>query len=111
MRITALLIVSAAILAPGGMARPPSRRRRATPPTQLEELAVTGERTGPGMWRVHRGRCAAVDSRQHLTAAQGHHLALQAGRAGAHRTQRVLVPKPLEIGIVRILWLLVPSAT
>jgi hypothetical protein len=25
------------------------------PPPVMDEVVVTGERTGPGMWRVHRG--------------------------------------------------------
>ena len=75
--------------------------------TQLEDLVVTGERTGPGMWHVHRGSAQAVDIGQHFAIAQGHYLALQAGGAGTRHHQHGAGAQALEIGIVRILWLLI----
>ncbi len=120
MRISTLLIAAAVLLAPGwGRARladnrvPPADNGAAPasaspqPPTQLEELTVTGERTGPGMWRVHRG-----DSQLWILGSISPlprditWRSKQVEQVLA-TTQRVLVPKPLEIGIVRILWLLI----
>jgi uncharacterized protein YbaP (TraB family) len=79
-----------------------------TPAAQvLDEVVVTSDRTGPGMWHVHHGnsqvwilgsmsplpkditwRSKQVD--QVLTG-----------------TNEVLIQKPFEIGIARILWLLI----
>ncbi len=73
----------------------------------MEELVVTGERTGPGMWHVHRGAAQVwiLGSMSPLPkgitwrATQVEKVLDGAGQA--------LVQKPFEIGIARILWLLV----
>lgn len=80
----------------------------ASPPpvTQLEELTVTGERTGPGMWHVRRGTSQLWILGSMSPLPKGitwRSKQVEQVLATAHR---VLVPKPLEIGIVRILWLL-----
>lgn len=73
----------------------------------LDELVVTGERAGPGLWHVHRGAAQlwilgtvsplpknmTWRSRQLEQVLDG--------------TNQVLVAKPFEIGIARILWLLI----
>jgi uncharacterized protein YbaP (TraB family) len=72
----------------------------------LDEVVVTGERAGPGMWRVHRGaanvwilgsisplpRDITWRSKQVETVLES--------------TSQVLVQKPLEISVPRILWTL-----
>jgi uncharacterized protein YbaP (TraB family) len=77
------------------------------PPQALDELVVTGERTGPGMWHVHRGaanlwilgsisplpRDITWRSRQVETVLES--------------TSQVLVQKPFEISVPRILWMLI----
>lgn len=73
----------------------------------MEELVVTGERTGPGMWHVHRGAAQVwiLGSMSPLPkgitwrATQAEKVLSAAGQA--------LVQKPFEIGIARILWLLI----
>ncbi len=73
----------------------------------MEELVVTGERTGPGMWHVHRGAAQVwiLGSMSPLPkgitwrATQAEKVLSGAGQA--------LVQKPFEIGIARILWLLI----
>lgn len=73
----------------------------------MEELIVTGERTGPGMWHVHRGAAQVwiLGSMSPLPkgitwrATQVEKVLDGAGQA--------LVQKPFEIGIARILWLLI----
>ena len=73
----------------------------------MEELVVTGERTGPGMWHVHRGAAQVwiLGSMSPLPkgitwrATQVEKVLDGAGQA--------LVQKPFEIGITRILWLLI----
>ena len=108
MRITTLLIVTAAMLAPGlhgAAAQSPAATQ--SPPAQLEELTVTGERTGPGMWRVHRGSSQLWILGSISPLPQGITWRSKQVEQVLTTTQRVLVPKPLEIGIVKILWLLI----
>ena len=77
------------------------------PPESLDEIVVTSERPGPGMWHVHRGaanvwilgsisplpRDITWRSRQVDSVLQS--------------TSQVLVQKPLEISVPRILWMLI----
>jgi uncharacterized protein YbaP (TraB family) len=77
------------------------------PPTQLEELTVTGERTGPGMWRVHRGNSQLWILGSISPLPKGITWRSKQVEQVLTTTRQVLVPKPLEIGIVRILWLLI----
>ena len=79
----------------------------ADPPPVLDDLVVTGERTGPGMWHVHRGDA-------HLWI-MGSLSPLPKGITWRSRqleellatTNKVVVQKPFDIGIARILWLLI----
>ena len=111
MRITTLLIVAAAMLASGrhGAAAqsPQAAPSMQAPPAQLEELTVTGERTGPGMWRVHRGSSQLWILGSISPLPKGITWRSKQVEQVLTTTQRVLVPKPLEIGIVKILWLLI----
>lgn len=108
MRITTLLIVAAAVLAAGRHeAAAQSQPAARAPPTELEELTVTGERTGPGMWRVHRGNSQLWILGSISPLPKGITWRSKQVEQVLTTTQRVLVPKPLEIGIVRILWLLI----
>lgn len=80
---------------------------RADQPPALDEIVVTAERAGPGMWHVHRGaanvwilgsisplpRDITWRSKQVETVLES--------------TSQVLVQKPLEISIPRILWMLI----
>jgi uncharacterized protein YbaP (TraB family) len=81
--------------------------RAAQTAAPLDEIVVTAERAGPGMWRVHRGaanvwilgsisplpRDITWRSKQVETVLES--------------TSQVLVQKPLEISIPRILWMLI----
>jgi uncharacterized protein YbaP (TraB family) len=117
MRITILLMVASALLAPvwnraasaGNPSAFPSPPDASAPPppTQLDELTVTGERTGPGMWRVHRGDSQLWILGSISPLPKGITWRSTQVEQVLTTTQRVLVPKPLEIGIVRILWLLI----
>ena len=80
---------------------------RAQPPTPvLDELVVSCERTGPGMWHVHRGSAqlwilgsmSPLPKRITWRSTQVERV--------LNETGHVLVQKPFEIGIARILWLL-----
>jgi uncharacterized protein YbaP (TraB family) len=74
---------------------------------QLDELVVTGERTGPGMWHVHRDSAQLWILGSLSPLPKGITWRATQVEQVLGSTNRVLVPKPLEIGIVRILWLLV----
>jgi uncharacterized protein YbaP (TraB family) len=77
------------------------------PPANVDEIVVTGERAGPGLWHVYRGSAQlwifgtvtplpkdmTWRSKQLETILDG--------------TDQVLVAKPFEIGVARALWLLV----
>jgi len=73
----------------------------------MDELVVTGERTGPGMWHVHRGAAQVwiLGSMSPLPKGITWRATQVDKVLGA--TSQVLVQKPFEIGIARILWLLI----
>jgi len=73
----------------------------------LEELLVTGERTGPGMWHVHKGSEELWILGSLSPLPKGITWRANEVERRLDHTQLVLVPKPIEIGIVRILWLLI----
>ncbi|HTV95603.1 MAG TPA: TraB/GumN family protein [Steroidobacteraceae bacterium] len=78
-----------------------------TQPAQvLQELVVTGERTGPGLWRVHHGDAQVWILGSISPLPRGITWRSTQVERVLGSTQQVLVSKPLEIGIVRILWLL-----
>lgn len=79
----------------------------AAPDNAIDELVVTGERTGPGLWHVHgtageawiMGTASPLPKNITWRSRQ-----LEQILAG---TRIVLVGKPFEIGILRALWLLI----
>jgi uncharacterized protein YbaP (TraB family) len=99
-----LLIVGTGLLVGSG---PGAVAAGADPPAQLEELVVTGDRTGPGLWHVHRGAAQMWVLGSISPLPKGITWRATEVEKVLAGTDRVLVPKPLEIGIVRILWLLV----
>jgi len=107
---TALLAACLAVASSTALRADPSDFATAAPaaaPDQLQELVVTGERTGPGLWHVHKGAAhvwilASISPLPRDITWRS----TQVERLLAS-TNRVLVPKPFEIGIVHILWLLV----
>jgi uncharacterized protein YbaP (TraB family) len=104
--LTALLVAWLAASSTAVCAEPGSAAV-AVPPDQLQELVVTGERTGPGLWHVHKGASHLWILGSISPLPKGiTWRSTQVERLLAS-TSEVLVPKPLEIGIVRILWLLI----
>jgi uncharacterized protein YbaP (TraB family) len=101
---TWLFIIGATLLAANGSG---AVAAGAEPPAQLEELVVTGDRTGPGLWHVHRGATQMWVLGSLSPLPKGITWRATEVEKVLGSTDRVLVPKPLEIGIVRILWLLV----
>jgi uncharacterized protein YbaP (TraB family) len=74
---------------------------------ELQELTVTGERSGPGMWHVHKGSSQlwVLGSLSPLPRGITWR-ATEVDRVLGTTTQ-VLVQKPLEIGVVRVLWIFI----
>jgi uncharacterized protein YbaP (TraB family) len=85
----------------------PSRCRADQPPEVLDEVVVTGERTGPGLWHVHHGNAQVWILGSMSPLPKGITWRSNQVEQILDGTHEVLVQKPLEIGIARILWLLI----
>ncbi len=77
------------------------------PPAVMEDVVVTGERTGPGMWRVHRGAAQVWILGSMSPLPKGITWRSKQVEQVLDGSSQVLVQKPFEIGIARILWLLI----
>ena len=103
MALAALLLVCT-WSAHGTAAEPTATAEPAVAPV-IDELVVTGERAGPGLWHVHRGGAhvwilgSLSPLPKGITWRSKQVETLLAG------TSQVLVAKPFDIGIARILWL------
>ena len=93
-------------VAPGpAAASAPAGAAEAVAAPVIDELVVTGERAGPGLWHVHRGGAhvwilgSLSPLPKGITWRSKQVETLLAG------TSQVLVAKPFDIGIARILWL------
>ncbi len=76
-------------------------------PQTLDEVVVTSDRSGPGMWDVHRGNAHVwILGSMSPLPKDITWLSTQVEQVldSAHE---VLVQKPLELGFARILWLLI----
>jgi uncharacterized protein YbaP (TraB family) len=92
-------------LLPGPAPAAPSRAGE--PPAQVEEVVVTGERAGPGLWHVYRGSSqlwifGIVSPLPKDMTWRSKQL-----ESILDHTDQLLVAKPVEIGVARALWLLV----
>lgn len=106
-KFSILLVAAIALLgtlAPGGSVRGQAPQN---PGDVLDEVLITGEQPGPGLWHVHRGNAqlwilgtlSPLPKDMTWRTAQ-----IEAVLGGA---DEVLMSKPFEIGIARALWLLV----
>jgi uncharacterized protein YbaP (TraB family) len=77
------------------------------PPAVMDDLVVTGERPGPGMWHVHRGAAQVWILGSMSPLPKGIAWRSKQVEQVLDHTGHVLVQKPFELGIVRILWLLI----
>jgi uncharacterized protein YbaP (TraB family) len=73
----------------------------------MNELVVLGERTGPGMWHVHRGAGQLWILGSISPLPKGITWRSTQVEQILDSTNQVLVPRPFEISIPRIVWLLV----
>jgi uncharacterized protein YbaP (TraB family) len=76
-------------------------------PQPMEEVIVTGERPGPGMWHVHRG--AANVWILGSISPLPRDITWRANKVEEvmQSTSQVLVQKPIELSIPRVLWMLI----
>lgn len=95
----AAVLLGAALIGNNALAQAPS--------DALDEVLVTGEQPGPGLWHVHRGQT-------HLwilgtVSPLPKDMTWRTTQIGAvlDHADEVLMSKPFEIGIARALWLLV----
>ncbi|HEV7611436.1 MAG TPA: TraB/GumN family protein [Steroidobacteraceae bacterium] len=80
---------------------------RADQPPLMDELVVTGERAGPGMWHVHHGAAQVWILGSMSPMPKGITWRSAQVEQVLGTASQVLVQKPFEIGIARILWLLI----
>jgi uncharacterized protein YbaP (TraB family) len=77
------------------------------PPEVMDDMVVTGERPGPGLWHVHRGTAQVWIMGSMSPLPKGITWRSKQVEQLLDSTHQVLVQKPFEIGIARILWLLI----
>jgi uncharacterized protein YbaP (TraB family) len=77
------------------------------PPNSLDEIVVTGERAGPGLWHVYKGGAQLWIFGTVSPLPKDMTWRSKQLEKILDETDQVLVAKPFEIGIARALWLLV----
>jgi len=105
-RSAAAMVVAAGLMA--GVL-PAAAGRAAEPPPVMDELTVTGEHTGPGMWHVHHGAANLWILGSMSPLPKGITWRSKQLEQILDSTNQVVVPKPFEIGITRVLWLLITA--
>ncbi len=93
----------AALLA--GWMAPPDCRAQTPPP--LDEIIVTAERAGPGMWHVHHGAANVWILGSISPLPRDITWRSRQVEQVLESTSQVLVQKPIEISVPRILWMLI----
>jgi uncharacterized protein YbaP (TraB family) len=104
---TAIHMAAALGLLVATLVLPTTVCRADQPPPVLDDLVVTGERTGPGMWHVHHGAAQVWILGSMSPLPKGITWRSNEVEKVLQTTNQVLVQKPFEIGIARILWLLI----
>jgi uncharacterized protein YbaP (TraB family) len=77
------------------------------PAPPLDEIVVTAERAGPGMWHVHRGDANVWILGSISPLPRDITWRSNQVENVLERTSQVLVQKPIEISIPRVLWMLI----
>jgi uncharacterized protein YbaP (TraB family) len=77
------------------------------PPSGLDEIVVTGERAGPSMWHVHRGDAHVWLLGSLTPLPRGITWRSHQVEHVLDSTTQVLVQKPFEVSIPRVLWALI----
>lgn len=84
----------------------PARADDAPAPV-LDEVVVTGERTGPEMWHVHRDASDLWILGSMSPLPRGITWRSKQFELVLDHANQAVIPKPFEVGIARILWLLI----
>src|SRR5258707_12675391 len=100
-------IATAVFIAASAAARLAGATGAEQPPPALDEIVVTAERAGPGMWHVHRGAANVWILGSIAPLPRDITWRSKQVETVLESTSQVLVQKPLEISIPRILWLLI----
>src|ERR1700727_1792321 len=104
MRTSAALFIAASLLSVGLFS---VACRADQAPQVMDELTVTGEHTGPGMWHVHHGAANVWILGSMSPLPKGITWRSKQLEQILDGADQVVVPKPFEIGIARVLWLLI----
>jgi uncharacterized protein YbaP (TraB family) len=104
MRLATVTFVSACLLV-GCFAAAACRADQTQP--VLDEIVVTAERAGPGMWHVHRGAANVWILGSISPLPRDITWRSRQVEQVLESTSQVLVQKPLEISVPRILWMLI----
>ncbi|HWX79381.1 MAG TPA: TraB/GumN family protein [Steroidobacteraceae bacterium] len=92
---------------PLAMALPADAGGADDPPAELQELIVTGERAGPGLWHVYRGPAQLWIFGTVSPLPKDMTWRSKQLEAILDHTDQLLAAKPFEIGVARALWLIV----
>jgi uncharacterized protein YbaP (TraB family) len=76
------------------------------PPPQLDEVIVTGERAGPGLWHVQHGAAQLWIFGTLSPLPKDMTWRSKQLEAVLDHTDQLLVAKPLEVGVARAVWLM-----
>lgn len=76
-------------------------------PAAIDEIVVTAERAGPGMWHVHRGDANVWLLGSISPLPRDMTWRSKQVESVLESTTQVLVQKPIEISVPRILWMLI----
>ncbi len=76
-------------------------------PPAIDEIVVTAERAGPGMWHVHRGDANVWLLGSISPLPRDITWRSKQVESVLESTSQVLVQKPIEISVPRILWMLI----
>jgi uncharacterized protein YbaP (TraB family) len=96
MRLMAIVVVGMLVLTAARAA-----------PQSVEEVVVTGERPGPGMWHVHRGGANVWILGSISPLPRDITWRASQVEAVMQSASQVLVQKPIELSIPRVLWMLI----
>jgi uncharacterized protein YbaP (TraB family) len=88
------------------MGSPPRVSRAEEPPQQLDEVIVTGERAGPGLWHVQRGTAQLWIFGTLSPLPKDMTWRSKQLEIVLDHTDQLLVAKPLEVGVARAVWLM-----
>jgi uncharacterized protein YbaP (TraB family) len=92
--------------APAPLTTPSAGAPTQAPAEVMDEVVVTGEHTGPGMWHVHRGDAHVWILGSLSPLPKGITWRSKQLEDVLATTRQVVVPKPFDIGVARVLWLL-----